>query len=124
MTATSLRRALGKIGKLETRFGVDPGSHDASPTLSDVIFKMLLAGECECALKWLDMAETEVFREWRSLKREGRPEIDTNFTDLAQLRQTLNASCAGAPWDTRETIARKLLAADSNGSRPHSHFDG
>ena len=124
MTATSMRRTLGRIGKLETQLGVHPGSHTASPTAADVIFKMLLAGEWELALRWLDMPETEVLRQWRALKREDIGEIDIDFPDLAQMRQALNASLAGVTWDTRETIARKLLGAGSSGRRAPSHFGG
>ena len=124
MTATSLKRALDRVQNLENRFRVRPGSYDANPTASDVIFKMLLAGEWELALKWLDMPETELFREWRALKREDIDEIDIDFPDLAQMRQALNTSLAGVRWDVRETIARKLLAAGSKGGRAHSHFGG
>ena len=100
-----------RLQKLELRFAalVDAVREAADPFSDEAIYLRLAAGEWQCALKLLERQRCDRCRDWRP---EPRERLDSRFTDLGHLRETLERSLGALPDELRFDIARRLLLAE------------
>ena len=67
-------------------------------------------------MRLLELPEQDVWQEWQSSVHRTSPSrmLDIDFMDLSRLRQTLENSLGDLPPELRQTIARRLLEADTD----------
>jgi hypothetical protein len=107
----------GRVRRLEARFY----AKFPVPSVDEQIFRRLAAGEWQSAMKLLEPRERQLWEERQSIEDGGiGPNRMTHidFTNLTQLRKTLDKSLGGLSWEVREKIAQQLLAADTEARRP------
>jgi hypothetical protein len=112
-----MKASIKRLLRLEVRFGW----RAASPSVDEEIFGRLAAGDWQSALRLLEPRERHLWEERQSIgcRRKGpNHTAHFDFRDLSQLRQTLDKSLGGLPWEVRENIARQLLAADTESGIP------
>jgi hypothetical protein len=89
----------------------------AVPSADEAIGEVFAAGDRQCALELLDAGERDVRKErcLIDLWAAGQSRmIGVHTMDLTRLRQTLENSLAELTPELRQTIARRLLDADTD----------
>lgn len=101
-----------RIMRLEVR--LRPLADDLSEERA--LGEMLVAGEWQRALQFLEHHDIRIVREWQKTRRRtyGTAVTKFNFRDSSRACAAMEASMADVPAETRYRIAELLLASDTD----------